>query len=67
MNNSVSILEYQRGIFEETEDAIYAMLPVVPSHIIESIIPIISKNIKLNYILPYNALFLPPLLIQLQH
>ncbi len=55
LNNSVSLLVYQKNLFDKTENVVYAILPMVHSHVIESIMPIIRKDIKLNYILPHSA------------
>jgi len=43
------------NLFDSTEKVACAMLPMVHSHIIESIMPMVNKEIKLNYILPYSA------------
>jgi predicted transcriptional regulator len=55
LSNSVSIFEFQKNLFDSTEKVACAMLPMVHSHIIESIMPMVNKEIKLNYILPYSA------------
>jgi predicted transcriptional regulator len=55
LTNSVAVFEYQKELFSTSRSYVYTILPEVPQYLIDSVMPMIEKGVRLRYILSYNA------------
>lgn len=56
LDNGVAVFEYQKELFKNTEEYLNIILSEIPSYLVDLLNHIIEKKIRVNYMIPHNAI-----------